>query len=530
MAQNNENQVKISSAVLKITDRIRTAKSELEALKANNAPEDEVAKAEKELKKLYKQLDKISSKVRLKILSAKGKIDLFTEYADYYAVLLAQKTANRRSSLEARLDSVVMAEKFYLESDESIMSSLERSVLAGKQHQLDLQYRKMREANKRAIAKDPSLEESLNAALAQKKMDNDAALEAFREEEMRLIQSEKSTKATIDHEAKMAQASADKEARLAAFDEKTAVADSKKIQNNTAKMHSRIEKLQDQLLELRAELAEINSVQNLSSSLDNDQILLVKELCMYFGGLHAVEHLSFDVRRGEIFGLIGPNGAGKTTVFNCITQFYHPTGGDLTFRTREGNVINLNNEQIHNIITLGIARTFQNIEVVRECTVLENLLIAANRQYQSSLFDHCVHSGLLKLEEQVIAQRAMKVLDFMGLTQYAGALAFGLPYGVLKKIEIARTLMTNPQLIILDEPAAGLNDSETKELAALIRRIREEYQCTILLVEHDMGLVMDICDRICAISFGKLLAIGTPAEIQANKAVQEAYLGVDDEQ
>lgn len=261
-----------------------------------------------------------------------------------------------------------------------------------------------------------------------------------------------------------------------------------------------------------------------------DLTLSVKGLKMYFGGVKAVDDLSFDVRKGEIFGLIGPNGAGKTTVFNCITQFYKPTGGTLLFRGAEDKIIDLTKQQVHDVILTGIVRTFQNVEVVPEMSVLENLLVAGHRQFTSGLAVSALHLPRLKMEEQVIRARAEKVLDFMGLTAYSGMYAMGLPYGILKKIEIARTLMASPRLIILDEPAAGLNDTETAELAQLIRRIRDEYNCTILLVEHDMSLVMDVCDNICAIAFGRLLAYGTPAEIQANTDVQQAYLGVSEEE
>lgn len=263
--------------------------------------------------------------------------------------------------------------------------------------------------------------------------------------------------------------------------------------------------------------------------INDGEVLAVDNLCMYFGGIKAVNKLSFSVKEKEIFGLIGPNGAGKTTVFNCITQFYKPTAGSLSFRNKNGEIVDLTKEVVHNVILQGIVRTFQNLEVIKDITVLDNLLIAAHRDYTSNLFQHMFHTSILRVEENVIRQRAIKVLEFMGLLKYKDMYAWGLPYGILKKIEIARTLMCNPQLIILDEPAAGLNDSETVELAQLIRRIRDEYNTTILLVEHDMGLVMDVCDRICAISFGNLLALGTPKEIQNNKAVQEAYLGVSEE-
>ena len=259
--------------------------------------------------------------------------------------------------------------------------------------------------------------------------------------------------------------------------------------------------------------------------LPDDVILRATDLSMHFGGLKAVDELDFDVKKGEVFGLIGPNGAGKTTVFNCITQFYKPTRGELLFMTKEGRTISLTDYKVHNVILKGIARTFQNVEVVKEVTVLENMLIAATRQYSSTLLEQMFHFPILRREEKLLRAKADKILAYMGLSMYRDRLAWGLPYGVLKRIEIARVLMCNPQLIILDEPAAGLNDTETRELADLIRKIRDDFDCTVLLVEHDMGLVMDVCDHICAISFGRKLAYGTPAEVQASKEVQEAYLG-----
>lgn len=260
-----------------------------------------------------------------------------------------------------------------------------------------------------------------------------------------------------------------------------------------------------------------------------DEVLNIHNLCMYFGGIKAVNNLSFSVKKNEIFGLIGPNGAGKTTVFNCITQFYKPTSGQITFRKKNGDVINLINEKVHNVILHGIVRTFQNLEVIKDITVIDNLLVAAHRNYVTNIFQHMIHSPLFRVEEKVLTRRAVKVLDFLGLLKYKDMYAWGLPYGILKKIEIGRTLMCDPQLIILDEPAAGLNDSETVELINIIKQIRDTYDATILLVEHDMGLVMNVCNRICAISFGNLLSIDTPSGIQKNKLVQEAYLGVQEE-
>ena len=473
-----------------------------------------------------KQID--SRKLYQQILSLRGRVNLFTEYIDYYRTVLDQKTADRRRELEQKLNIAITRCDFYAKPEEEIYSSIESSAIKDKENSLSLEYRKMREANKRAIAKDPSREEELNALLAKKEEDNAAILAAMRESVANDIRSKRENNSGTDWNAKREKAVAKKEETLSAFDAKSKKSDDARFAKNKANMERRIAKLNKKLDIVVPQLKAINEAQQAVTTLLPDEILRLEDLCMYFGGLHAVDHLNFQVKNGEIYGLIGPNGAGKTTVFNCITQFCKPTAGNIIFRTREGDIIDMNREKVHNVITMGIARTFQNIEVIPECTVLENMLIAANRQYQSNLVDHFLHTKMLSLEEQVITQRAIKVLQFMGLTPYMFNYAMGLPYGILKKIEIARTLMTNPQLIILDEPAAGLNDSETKELAALIRRIREEYKCTILLVEHDMGLVMDICDRICAISFGKLLAIGTPAEIQADKSVQEAYLGVDD--
>lgn len=296
-------------------------------------------------------------------------------------------------------------------------------------------------------------------------------------------------------------------------------------ENMLARKRSFLQKKMDALSQKIAAAGSASSAYDLPE----DVILSIRGLKMYFGGLKAVDDLNFDVRKGEIFGLIGPNGAGKTTVFNCITQFYKPTDGQLLFRTKEDEVISLTDYQVHDIVLKGIARTFQNVEVVKEVSVLDNLLIAATRQYTSSLFTQMFHLPLLGREERAIRARADQILKYMDLYEYRSRLAWGLPYGVLKRIEIARALMCNPQLIILDEPAAGLNESETRDLANMINRIRKDFDCTVLLVEHDMSLVMNVCDHICAISFGKKLAYGTAAEIQASREVQEAYLGTGGE-
>jgi len=272
-------------------------------------------------------------------------------------------------------------------------------------------------------------------------------------------------------------------------------------------------------------MSNINQTNSNTLGLDENTILELKGLTMQFGGLKAVDGLSFKVKEGEIFGLIGPNGAGKTTVFNCITQFYKPTSGTVKYKDKNGNTIDLTKMKVHDVIKTGIVRTFQNVELIWELSVLDNLLVAGHTLYKANLFEHMIHSRRLKREEQAIKAKAVTVLERLNLSAYKDVIPYGLPYGILKKIELARTLMIDPRLIILDEPAAGLNDVETEELSKVIKQIAKDFNCTIFLVEHDMGLVMDICDTICSISFGKMLAIGTPSEIQNNKLVQEAYLG-----
>lgn len=296
------------------------------------------------------------------------------------------------------------------------------------------------------------------------------------------------------------------------------------LKKNEVKTVKQIESLKSKRKEIKIKLAKYSDELNIPT-LDDDVILQVDNLSMHFGGLKAVDNLSFKVKKGEIFGLIGPNGAGKTTVFNCITQFYNPTFGNIHYIDKTGETISLNKVNVHNIIKKGIVRTFQNVELVWELTVLENLLVAAHTLFQTNIVTQTLRTRRLKNEEEIMTTKAINILTSLGLQNYALAYPIGLPYGILKKIELARTLMCNPKLIILDEPAAGLNDQETTDLADTIKIIQKEYDATIFLVEHDMELVMKICDTICAISFGKKLAIGTASEIQNNKLVQEAYLG-----
>lgn len=251
-------------------------------------------------------------------------------------------------------------------------------------------------------------------------------------------------------------------------------------------------------------------------------ILKVKNLSISFGGLKAVDDLSFEVEGKTIFGLIGPNGAGKTTVFNCISRFYTPDEGSVKLNSK-GKEIELLDCKVHEVIKYGMVRTFQNVELIKEMSVIDNLLVGIHYKANTNIFEEVV--GLTKKKEEKLRIKAREVLRFLGLESLENSKASAQPYGVQKLIELGRTLMSDPSLIILDEPAAGMNTAETKELERLIEKIRDELEITILLVEHDMGLVMGICEKICVINFGKKIAEGTPQQIKADPRVQEAYLG-----
>jgi len=278
-----------------------------------------------------------------------------------------------------------------------------------------------------------------------------------------------------------------------------------------------------------------------TTPLADGDILNIEHLAISFGGLKALDDISFSIHEKEVFGLIGPNGAGKTTVFNCVTQFYRPDDGQVWLRydparlhgkgvpesspEARTEVINLVGHPTHTVIRYGLVRTFQNVEVIHELSLIDNVLIGGHIDFRATMAEQIFRLPRARREEKAFRAKAMRALEFMGIAGLADQLAGGQPYGVLKKLEMARTLMAEPALIILDEPAAGLNDTETEDLAATIRRVRDQYHCAVLLVEHDMRLVMNVCERICAISFGKFLALGTPAEIQQAPSVQEAYLG-----
>lgn len=300
----------------------------------------------------------------------------------------------------------------------------------------------------------------------------------------------------------------------------------RQLEHFEKKIEKKISQTRKRLAALEERLHALNEKRGLTSDqLESDDILMVSNLTMMFGGLKAVNDLSFSVKKGEIFGLIGPNGAGKTTVFNCITQFYKPKDGQMLYRNHKGNVIALEDYKVHDVIKQGITRTFQNVELIFELSVLDNMLVGAHTMFKTGFFSHILHTRRMRREETIMHAKALQILKTLGLDMVKDAYPLGLPYGILKRIELARTLMAKPSLIILDEPAAGLNDSETLELAKTIKMIQKTFNTTIFLVEHDMQLVMDVCDTICAINFGKKLAIGSPQTIKNNKDVQEAYLG-----
>ena len=250
------------------------------------------------------------------------------------------------------------------------------------------------------------------------------------------------------------------------------------------------------------------------------ELLKVDNVSMVFGGLRAVSNLSMHIDEGELIGLIGPNGAGKTTAFNMITGVYTPTEGKVYFNGQQSS-----GKKSYQVTQMGMARTFQNIRLFSELSVIDNVKIAYNMHVTYNLADAIVRDGKYLSEEEFITQKAMDLLKIFHLEEEAHEVAKNLPYGKQRRLEIARALATEPKLLLLDEPAAGMNPQETKELMEMIRWIRKEFNLSILLIEHDMGLVMGVCERIYVLEYGMKIAEGTPQEIKHNKRVIEAYLG-----
>ena len=259
-----------------------------------------------------------------------------------------------------------------------------------------------------------------------------------------------------------------------------------------------------------------------------DSLLVAKNLSVRFGGVLAVNNVSFDVRKGEVFTLIGPNGAGKTTVFNLISRIYTPTSGEIEYSSREGNIV-LTQQPPQNIASLGIARTFQNIELFEHASVLHNLLIGRHTHRQSGFWRDLLFTRTVREAELHSRRKAEEVIELLNLQHYRDSLVAGLPYGVRKVVEMARALCTEPQLLLLDEPSSGLNVEETDDMAFWISDIKEELGITVLMVEHDMTLVSKVSDRVLAMNQGEVLAMGSPREVQTNPAVIEAYLGTVDD-
>ena len=252
----------------------------------------------------------------------------------------------------------------------------------------------------------------------------------------------------------------------------------------------------------------------------SQSILKVDGLCMRFGGLLAVDHVALEIKPQEIFAIIGPNGAGKTTVFNCISGFYKPTDGRIELNGK--SIAGLSS---HEVANHGVVRTFQNVRLFKAMTVLENLLVAQNQQLNRNLLSGLFKTRAYREAEERAVVNAVKWLDVMGLRAVANREAGNLAYGYQRRLEIARCMITNPKLLMLDEPAAGLNPQEKVELQHLIDRLRKEFGVTVLLIEHDMSLVMGVSERILVMEYGKPIAMDVPEAIRNNERVIKAYLG-----
>lgn len=252
-------------------------------------------------------------------------------------------------------------------------------------------------------------------------------------------------------------------------------------------------------------------------------LLEIKDLSIHFGGLKAVDNVSFEVREGEVFTIVGPNGAGKSTIFNLISRFYTPTTGSISFGGQDITALGA-----EAIAPLGIARTFQNIELFDHSSVLQNLLVGRHCKRKSNFLANSFFLPSVRREEIAHRERIEEVIEFLDLQAYRDKMIAGLPYGVRKVVELARALASGPKLLLLDEPASGLSVEETQDMAFWIEDIQKDMGISVLMVEHDMGLVSQVSDRVLAIDHGAMLAMGSTKEVQSHPAVIEAYLGKED--
>lgn len=253
------------------------------------------------------------------------------------------------------------------------------------------------------------------------------------------------------------------------------------------------------------------------------EMLKTDNITMQFGGLTAVKNFNLVLNKGEIVALIGPNGAGKTTAFNMITGVYKPTKGKIYYKGKD-----ITDLAPHNITKLGIARTFQNIRLFKDLSVLDNVLIANHLHIKSNLFEALMRLPKYKNEDRKMVKKSLDLLEMVGLTDVRNEKSSSLPYGMQRRLEIARALATNPEVLLLDEPAAGMNPKETEDLTNFIKQIRNDFNLTIFMIEHHMQVVMGISERIYVFDYGVTIAHGSPEEIQNNQRVIEAYLGVED--